>query len=367
MKLKKVLIASNNLDIGGMEKSLIEILKNINYEKYSVTLVLEKKQGKLLNEVPKQVKIIEYKISTKKNVFIRKFINMMKFFVFQFKIKNKFDFSCCYATYSLICGKIALTASKNNLLYVHSNYYEYFKKNANAIIEWSNSLKFSEFKRIAFVSNEAMHGLISVLPQYKDKFILLGNLFNDKYVKVKSIEKKIDRPKNKKIFVFVGRLEEESKRITRMIETFRIIKEKNDMFELWVIGDGKDRNLYIDLIKKYDLENNIKLLGEKTNPYPYYVAADYILIFSDFEGFPVVYNEAFCLDKPLITTINLSDEFINIEKSNSILIPKDAYLSSKIILEKVFNGTDKKIKIDVDYNVINKSRMETLEKIISEG
>ena len=45
---KNILIASYNLDFGGIETSLINLLKNINFDKYKVTLVLEKKEGVFL-------------------------------------------------------------------------------------------------------------------------------------------------------------------------------------------------------------------------------------------------------------------------------------------------------------------------------
>lgn len=41
---KNILIASYNLDFGGIETSLINLLKNINFDKYKVTLVLEKRR-----------------------------------------------------------------------------------------------------------------------------------------------------------------------------------------------------------------------------------------------------------------------------------------------------------------------------------
>ena len=53
---KNILIASYNLDFGGIETSLINLLKNINFDKYKVTLVLEKKEGVFLKDVPKEYK-----------------------------------------------------------------------------------------------------------------------------------------------------------------------------------------------------------------------------------------------------------------------------------------------------------------------
>ena len=76
--MKKILIASYNLDFGGIETSLINLLKNFDLNKYNITLVLEKKEGVFLNDVPSGIKIKEYKVSDNKNIFIRKFINLLK-------------------------------------------------------------------------------------------------------------------------------------------------------------------------------------------------------------------------------------------------------------------------------------------------
>ena len=43
--------------------------------------------------------------------------------------RNFFDFSCSFATYSIPCSKLSLIASRNNCLYVHSDYYNYYEKN----------------------------------------------------------------------------------------------------------------------------------------------------------------------------------------------------------------------------------------------
>ena len=56
--MKKILIVNNNLDMGGIQKSLINLLKEIHND-YNVTLLLFSKSGTLLSGVPNDVKIIE--------------------------------------------------------------------------------------------------------------------------------------------------------------------------------------------------------------------------------------------------------------------------------------------------------------------
>ena len=43
--MKKILITAYNLDIGGIETALINLLKKLDLNKYQITLVLEKKEG----------------------------------------------------------------------------------------------------------------------------------------------------------------------------------------------------------------------------------------------------------------------------------------------------------------------------------
>ena len=56
-KMKKILIVNNNLDMGGIQKSLVNLVKEV-YEEYDITLMLFSKSGSLLRELPESVKII---------------------------------------------------------------------------------------------------------------------------------------------------------------------------------------------------------------------------------------------------------------------------------------------------------------------
>ena len=118
---KKILISSYNLDFGGIETSLINLLKNMNLDKYDVTLVLEEKMGVFLKDVPSDIKIKEYKVSNNKNVLLRKFINLLKRIKWMLLNYKRYYASICYATYSGPCGFVARTSSRNKILFIHSN------------------------------------------------------------------------------------------------------------------------------------------------------------------------------------------------------------------------------------------------------
>ena len=88
---KRLLFAAYSLDIGGIEKALITLSNTLVEKGYDITVVLEKKQGRLLNELNDKIKVIEYPVSYSKIIFFRKMKNLFTRFLFKLKYKNKFD------------------------------------------------------------------------------------------------------------------------------------------------------------------------------------------------------------------------------------------------------------------------------------
>lgn len=356
---KELLFSINDLRVGGIETAIINLLNNIDYKKYNVTLVMEEKTGVLLKNVNKNVKVQELKVSNNKNVIIRKGINFIRKLNFSILNYHKFDFSCCYATYSLSANKIALTASKNNSIYVHSN-YRYIYKDKTAFKNFFNCRNISSFRRIIFVANEAEKDFIKIYPELKNKCLVLNNFIDpDKILKLSTEKISETHPKNKKLFVFIGRLDDSSKKVSRAINLLKSLSDVN----LLIVGDGPDRKMYEDLVTKNVLSKRVTFVGQKTNPYPYIKLADYIILTSDYEGFPVTYLEAITLHKRILTTIDVSDESINIGKDYATIISMDEKEMLKDVQKEL--SSPRKIK-DIDIKKIQEERLEKLENIFNE-
>lgn len=354
---RRLLFTAYSLDIGGIETSLINLLDRINYDKYDVVVILEKKQGVLLKRVNKKVSLIEYKVSNNKNIIIRKcknYLNRIKYLIFNY---HTYDFSCCYATYSYAGNILTRISSINNSIYVHSNYKYLYKK--QEFIEFFDSRNISEFKHIFFVSNESCHDFLEIYPTLKEKTLVFNNFIDVSRI-IKLSKAKIDITKNKsrKLFVFVGRLDDSSKKLSRLINLAKEIKE----IQVWIVGDGPDKEKYVKEVKKYSLKSRVEFLGKKENPYPYMSKADYIILTSDYEGFPVTYLEAIALNKRIITTIPVSDDEIDIKKYADV-ISKD---KDKMVIEisKIINKQSISQKLDLED--IQKRRIKKLETIFDE-
>ncbi len=302
--MKKILFASYDLNIGGIETSLVTLLNTLSKNKdYQITLVLEKKQGIFLDQIDKNINIIEYTPSNKKNILIRKLINMLKRIKFVFKYKNKFDFAASYATYLLSASFIARTASKNNAIWVHTDYLTLLKDNKEEFERFFYNIKFNKFKNIIFVSKIAKDNFTKIFPKYQQNITVINNLID--YKRIIELSKENIEFKNKDnypIFLNVGRHDEESKKLTRIIEASKILAEKGYNFKVLFVGDGPDIKLYRAMVKDNNLEENINFIGQKENPYPYFRICNCVILTSQYEGYPVVFLESKTLNKPIITT-----------------------------------------------------------------
>lgn len=356
--MKKIIIFSKNLNIGGMEKSLVTLLNNIDLKQYDVTLVLEKKEGILLDELQEGIKIVDYKLSINKNVFLRKFINFIKKLKFVIKNHNKYDCSINYATYSILCSQMSRISSKNNIIFIHSDYYNVYNKNVNEIKKFCDLIKLEKFKKIIFVSKHSKDNLINILPKIKDKSILFGNLIDYKNIQIMANEYIPTIENNKKNILFVGRLEEEAKGISKLIKANNKNKRK-EKYNIIIVGDGPNKEIY----QKMNESKNVIFIGEQKNPYPYIKASDYIIITSNYEGFPVVYNEANVLGTGIITTIPVEDEELQYKDKGIILLEKELSNYNSVI-DKILTSNNILEKEKVDFNKINKNKIKRFYSII---
>lgn len=88
--------------------------------------------------------------------------------------------------------------------------------------------------------------------------------------------------------------------------------------------------------------------------------ADYFILTSDYEGFPVVSLEAIVLKKPLISTIDVGDDQIELKRDVVTMVSKDP---GKMVKEvKAILKQERKIP-QLDLNQIQEKRMKELQKL----
>lgn len=136
---------------------------------------------------------------------------------------------------------------------------------------------------------------LKILPREKI-FFLADPIINVRLFKDKTLNynEKTDVLKKKKFFISVGRLTKQ-KNYGYLIKEFKRFCINNDEYELFIFGEGEDKNKLEKIIKKNNLEGKIKLMGYSNNIFLYMKYAQAFILSSLWEdpGF-VLIEAAMC-------------------------------------------------------------------------
>lgn len=356
--MKKLIFFTKHMEIGGLEKSLLNLLNRLDFNECEVELVLEERHGPLLEQLDQRIKISEYRLSECKFVPLRKIINFTKRQLWALRNRNKYDFSCSYCTYSIIGSRLAQYASENSCLYVHNDYTTIYP-DPNEFKQFFAELHTDQFRKVLFVSNESKRSFAELLPELESKCDVINNIVEWETVKLLANEPcTVKKDEGETLFVFVGRLAEPHKRMSRLLEAFKIARESRKDIRLLIVGDGPDRNLCEKLIGEYGIGDYVEMVGSQTNPYQYLNKADCLVLSSDYEGFPVVYFEAMILGKDIITTIPVSDEQVDVGAYATIAEKNVESFAHALIRYNVRENEP------LDMDELNSKRIEKLNLII---
>ncbi|MGY3923286.1 glycosyltransferase [Aeromonas jandaei] len=305
---RDILFIVNSMVMGGSELSLLNTLKTIDYSKNRVILVIINGGGTLTTRIPDDVVTIEiYKTPNECAMQQCLFRYLPANVLYNTYINRCFDIVVSYTIGSSAKLACAIPAHKK-IAWIHSDFSVSHPTKSNFISIEDEVNCYNEFTEIVFVSNSALNGFNLLFKGVDVKKTVMGNIFDVKDVVSKSalldVNDHMLRHSKKKYeikFIFVGRLSKE-KGIIRLLNAFESALKVNDNLQLIIVGHG---NLFLtvqSIILDRGIDNNVVLIGECDNPYPYMRSADILILPSYYEGQPLVIGEAFILGLPIIAT-----------------------------------------------------------------
>lgn len=329
---KNVLFVIDSLHCAGAEKSLTTLLSLLDYSKYDVDLQLFGYGGALEELVPKEVNIlkpmeyIKFSSLSTKNAVIKSLKNM------NFKMLSsrlKFSLAIRKNNYSnaqkarIYWQKVSNVIEENNKEYDIAisyaqgvpTFYVAEKVCAKKKLAWVNvSYKlededrvfqeqfYDKYNKIVAVSDSAKKIFLETFPKYTDKLEIIYDINDADFIKKMSDQGQSynDNYTGLRILT-IGRLANQ-KGYDIALEACKILKEKGIEFKWYSLGVGPLKEEIEKYINENNLENNFKLLGVKSNPYPFIKDCDIYVQTSRFEGFGIAIAEARMLNKPVVTT-----------------------------------------------------------------
>lgn len=313
---RRVLFVIDSLACGGAEKSLVSLLPLLDYTKFDIDLMQVRSGGLFERYVPKEVRMIPLpKVSGIKCLFFRL---MRLYFSLLLRICRKtHGAELCWRAMSMVYPRIK---TKYDAAVAYSQgfptYFVAEKVNALKKYAWINvDLQSAGYKekfnrefydkmsRIVTVSDALSEKLKRTNYLDNRRLLTVYDILNTQLIRTMAEEKGFDDllPHGMIRIVTVARIVF-LKNYSLAVKTARVLKERGMCFRWYFVGNGNERSAVEKEIERNGLTQEVVLLGEKANPYPYMRECDIYVQTSRSEGFGLTLCEARLLNKPVVST-----------------------------------------------------------------
>ncbi len=381
----KIAIVTRKMIMGGVEKTLINLLNEFDNRHVEIDLYVQELGGELEDRLPGWVHKCEMPRISWKEYFSNLSMLVRKIFTL-YKLNCKkipYIEQCCLSTtmYKSIDKEydIAISYHAPNTVPV---FYTIDKIKAKKKILWlhgdlkSNSGTtdiageyYRKYDKIFTVSEFIRQEFVNIFPEKKNQTEVFYNFFYPEEIIKKSSEAKTYEDEYKGIRILsIGRISQQKGYDIAVNVCERLIKDGFE-FKWYICGDGEEKKNIESQICEKGLTDYMILLGNQSNPYGYLRDCDLYVQTSRFEGYCTTTNEAKALKKPVITT-NVSGahaQFIQNVTGWIIDINEDAiYQKIKEVLSNIDICQTIVKNIEKDKNGL-KSDIQTVLDVASEG
>ena len=270
-----------HLHMGGAERSLVNLLSEIDYSQYEVDLLLIKKEGDLIRQLPQEVHLLETPYELKA-VYSNSIdgIRGVKYFLArgmsvvcsniwskihtcdvtairwnQFykrlipQFEKKYDVAIAYLTGPSMYYVADKVNAGKKIVFYHSDYIA-----SNAMVNQPTDLPyFEKFDLIPTISEKCRNSLSTVFPKMESKFVVIPNITSTRLIKMRADENyPTEYEGMHNIICSVGRLSLE-KGFDLAARAAAVLKRKGINFFWCIVGEGNERKKLQEIIKNNDL------------------------------------------------------------------------------------------------------------------
>jgi len=302
----KILVLHGHLSMGGEERILLNVLKNLVELNYNVDLLITWDYGEnnlFENEIPEEVnyeflfKSYNGKNRIIKEIFrLRKKINYLKKVEKRIKEKN-YDIVIDYSSNLLKYKNFDIAIPVFSWVHFSLTFGE--KLSIEKVEKYKKQYK--KYDKILAICDTMRDEFIEILGMDTNKVELVYNPINLEIIQKKSenVNPKYENYLKEDYFLQVSRLTHQ-KQPEHLVDIYYKLKQLGIKEKLYFIGNGKKIELIKQKIKEYKLENDVILLGQIENPYPFFKNAKLFLHTAKYEGLPTVLLESLTFGVPVV-------------------------------------------------------------------
>ena len=294
----KILFFIERFSKGGAEKVLRDLVNHMDQREFDITVqsVWPYEEGRHL--VPgvkyKSVYPVQNKITEK---LYR--LEAAAKLTYPLHIKDDYDIECAF----LESGPTKIIAASTNkkakkLAWVHCDLSHAIKD--PLVFEAKTSPWYRNYDCVVCVSQNVKNAFDYIFhSSFRTKVVY--NVVEDERIRKKADEFVPEPPKRRLTMLAVGTMYP-PKNYPRLIKAHEKLLKAGVEHDLWILGDGEQRQAIEQYIRDHGLTDTVRLFGFQNNPYPYMKAADLIVCSSNYEGFSTVITESAILGKAIVTT-----------------------------------------------------------------
>lgn len=325
--MKKIAFLLNDLCMGGAERCVVLLAKELALAGHEVSLVLLRGSENFWGEMPKGIKIIDASAH-----FLHK--RFWRWWQILRSIAKAQDIliasNILFPTYMMVL--LGIKHPCRLIAWVHGPMAEIHAATPFGFFhQVIGRMIYRRLKKIVFVSKQARESMASWLkgtiqPGWEVIPNFLAPLSTNPHVK------HLHSPL---ALLFVGRVSKEKLPLLLIDTVFHLV-QKGVPVKLTIVGDGEMLPSLQAQVEKQDLTEYVEFAGRQINVDAYMNAADILLLPSQFEGCPLVILEALQRGLPVIASrVGGVPEILGPLSHRLSIENLDADLMSKAIIESL--------------------------------
>lgn len=312
MNKRKVLFLIESLAGGGAEKVLTTLVQHIDKERFDVTVCAISGGEKYEDAIKKQVDYCAILNDPKEGNAWKKWLYVLKHhlvykwlplsWVYRLFVPQGNDVEVTFVegfTTKLLSHSTNQRAKKYAWVHIDLHQNHWTKKVYSNLKEETEA--YNQYTELFGVSNTVVAAFRKEFP---DVTVPMESVYNpiDAHDILCRANEIVDLKRGKSLLmVTVGRLEPQKSYIRLLRIAKKLIEDGMDV-ELWILGDGTERNLLEQYVSENKMQERVCLLGFHANPYKYLRQGDLFVCSSLSEGYSTAVTEALILGLPIITT-----------------------------------------------------------------
>lgn len=329
--MKKIIIVNNNMKVGGVQKSLYNLLWSLD-SRYDVTLLLFRAVGEYAGQLPPNVRILECgsllrymgisqsECVTPADKLIRGALAVicrlfgrdtaMKLILASQKtLPETYDCAISFlhngrresfygGTQDVVLHRIR---AGRKIAFLHGDYGRCGADHRE------NNRMMEKFDVIAACSDGCGRAFVRCLPHLASKCVTVRNCHRVEQILELSGQNPAEYDPEAMNILMVSRLTRE-KAIHRGIAALKHVLDRGVPARLHIVGGGVLEQSLRDTAREMGVGERVHFYGEQENPYRYMKNADLFLMTSYHEAAPMVIGEACCVGLPVLTVETTSSQ-----------------------------------------------------------